>query len=138
MTVTYQIEVCDDFVTVGTVNAGSFTGSMRRNGSGSFRLVTVPAAVTLSAAVETVNSVIVWESPDVGSDRIVYAGMTVPAGAAAAGLSRIYQPAGGQAWEFVGVDLYGLLDLRLAWPDRPAGRDNGRRRHGTVEARPAN
>lgn len=108
----YSLEVCVDFVRIGTASAWRFDGVVRRLAAGEWQLSVPLAGLDINPTlIRSINSVVVAD-PD---DQIVFAGLMRPIGSSSGSMVR-FDTADGTRLVFDGVDLFGVLAVRQAWP----------------------
>lgn len=113
----WTIELCGvSFDRLHEVQAGDFSGVMRRNAAGQWRCRVAGSELdpSLAAAVQTVKVV--------NGSSVVMAGYVSPLGGAGGGRSLV-RSAGTDEWVFEGVDLWRPLQAMLAWPEPPDDAD---------------
>lgn len=109
----YILELCEQFDKVGVCESFEFKGILNRNQAGEWDVQFANPNYQGSGTLEDVDSIIVRKS----TGGIVYAGMIVPTvGNNVTGLRRHISP-GGTVYELGGVDLFGILGLRIVYPD---------------------
>lgn len=109
---TYTVDLCDGFDKVGEASAFELSAIVRLLRVGEWQL-SAPLAGLDVEDVGQVDSVIVYD--DSLDARIVFAGLVRRVGGVDGGITR-QVTAEGTRIEFRGVDVYGLLAQRQAWP----------------------
>ena len=113
----YQLDVCDSFVRVGVCDVFQFSGVERRNAVGEWQASIPEGGIEFQggASIGDVDSIIIWDT-SVLPATIVAAGTMNPTGSVDTGVVTTVG-ASGTRWTLSGVDLYGLLGTRVAYPD---------------------
>jgi len=116
VTVEYQLDACNNFGRIGVADTFQFSGVNRRNTVGEWQAVIPEGGIVFDGGsdITDVDSVIVW---DVAASpaRIVFAGSLTPTGSVTSGtITRTGDT--GTRWTLNGVDLFGVLSTRLAYP----------------------
>lgn len=112
----YQLDLCDNFARIGQADAFDFAGVLHRNDVGEWQ-ATIPdggATFDAGADINNVDSIILWEA--VAPARIVYAGSIAATGSVSTGLTTTHGSSG-RVFTLSGVDLFGLLGQRIAYPN---------------------
>lgn len=121
VTASYRLDVCNNFVRVGVCDVFTFAGVERRNQTGEWE-ATIPVGgieFEADATIADVDSIIVWDiSTTVAT--IVAAGLIVPTGSVTTGIITSVG-ASGTRWTLSGVDLFGVLGTRVAYPTPTSG-----------------
>ncbi len=114
--VAYQLDVCTGFTRIGVADTFRFAGVNYRNAVGEWETVIPSGGVRFDggASIDDVDSVILWDM-STRPASIVYAGSIIPPGTVTSGLTTT-AGTDGTRWTLTGVDLYGLLASRLAYP----------------------
>lgn len=112
----YQLDVCTNFVRVGVADTFQFAGVSRRNAVGEWQAAIPDGGVIFDggATISDVDSIIVWDL-SARPATIVAAGTITPQGAINTGMTTTVG-VDGTRWTLAGVDLFGLLTTRLAYP----------------------
>ena len=113
----YRIDVCNNFQRVGVADTFTFAGVNRRNEIGEWQAVIPEGGVTFNgdATIADVDSIIVWDVSTKPA-TITAAGSITPHGSVTTGI-KTTTGLNGVRWTLTGVDLFGLLTTRLAYPD---------------------
>jgi hypothetical protein len=115
-TASYQLDLCNNFERIGVCTAFEFAAVERRNETGEWEIVAPVNGVEFAGgSIHDVDSIIVWDTSGARA-VIVAAGVTAPVGSIATGV-RTVLGAQGKQWVLTGVDLFGLLATRVAYPD---------------------
>lgn len=117
MTLGYQLDVCTNFDRIGVADTFKYGGVTWRNRVGEWQVTIPDGGVSFdgAATMGDVDSVIVWDM-STSPASIVAAGSITPSATVTTGI-RTVAGVDGVRWTLSGVDLYGLLTTRLAYPD---------------------
>jgi hypothetical protein len=108
----YSVDLCTGFVKVGEAEAFLFNAVVRFLATGEWQL-TAPLSGVSCPDVDAVDSIIIWD--ETPTPRIVFAGIVRRVGGVEGARTRTIT-ANDDSIEWVGVDLYGILAQRHAWP----------------------
>lgn len=113
----YQLDVCNNFVRIGVCDAFTFAGVAKRNDVGEWQATIPFGGIEFNggATIGDVDSIIVWDMTD-SEPVIVTAGTLKPVGSVDTGVVTT-RGATGTRWQLSGVDLFGILGQRIAYPD---------------------
>lgn len=114
--IAYQLDVCSNFARIGVADTFTYAGVTKRNAVGEWQ-ATIPDGGIIfdgAATIDDVDSVIVWDL-STRPATIVAAGTITPAGTVNTGITTT-TGVDGIRWTFNGVDLYGILATRIAYP----------------------
>jgi len=114
---TYRLDVCNNFTRIGVCDVFTFAGVDRRNETGEWQANIPAGGIEFGDGytIADVDSVIVWDNTGRAAS-IVSAGLLAPTGSVTTGISTGRGP-GGVRWTLSGVDLFGVLGTRVAYPD---------------------
>lgn len=108
----YSLDLCRGFERIGIATSFTLSAVVRHLATGTWRL-TAPSVGLEVPDVDQVDSIILWDQSQPA--RVVFAGLVRPiAGAQGTVVKRLN--ADGSFVEITGVDLYGILGHRTAWP----------------------
>ena len=117
---TWVVDLCRDWKRIATTTAAVFSGVSRRNASGDFTLDVAPAGVDGSSYPQPLfaDKVLPFDPRDVDSIRVVGEGHVLFTGVLAGegGGFRLMADANGERWRWTGVDMWSVLNDRLAFP----------------------
>jgi len=109
---TYTVDLCDGFTKVGEASAFELSAIVRLLAVGEWQL-SAPLAGLDCPDVGAVDSIIVYD--DSAPARIMFAGIVRKVAGVDGGVTRVVA-AEGTTLEFRGIDIYGILATRQAWP----------------------
>lgn len=117
MSARYGVDLCRGFTKIGEATAFAFDAVIRNLATGEWRL-TAPIAAGSTDGLEVadpmaVDSIVVRDLTD--PDRIVFGGLVRPITGFTSGIARRVVATGTEV-TYIGVDIFGLLGLRQAWP----------------------
>jgi hypothetical protein len=107
----YTIDLCAAFVKVTEAVAYEFRGVIRHLEAGDWELSTTPAGIG-GVDTSTIDSLLIWYGSPA---KIIFAGLVRPTEGADAGIIR-HIDNNGTTLTFTGIDLFGVLRQRQAWP----------------------
>ncbi len=117
MTTEHRLDVCNNFQRIGVCDTFTFAGVANRNQVGEWQADIPAGGVEFNggASISDVDSIIVWDvtAPE---PVIVTAGTLKPTGSVDTGVVTTHGP-NGIRWQLSGVDLFGILGQRLAYPN---------------------